>query len=150
MLDFSKFYKNAWYSITEKFLFFYSHFNSYKNYWFVEYDVAYTGDNWTNLLDCIDQEFEKFDLITSGDYWVPSPDWFAYDSFEGFTAQRKDMIASFIFMSRISNNLFSKCLNPKISSLDTANCTFLFLLRLTVLQLPLYPQNIHHQYGHLI
>ena len=23
------------------------------------------------IVDCIDQEFEKFDLITSGDYWVP-------------------------------------------------------------------------------
>ena len=30
------------------------------------------------------------------------------------------MIASFIFMSRISNNLFSKMLKSKISSLDTA------------------------------
>lgn len=113
MHDFSKFYKNAWYSVTEKLLFFYSLFKSYKNYWFVEYDVAYTGDNWTNLLDCIDQEFEKYDLITSGDYWVPSPDWFAYDSFEGFIAHKKDLIASFIFMCRISNKLFSSMFNCK-------------------------------------
>ena len=57
MLEFSKFTRMHGIVLLRSFCL--SHFNSYKNYWFVEYDVAYTGDNWTNLLDCIDQEFEK-------------------------------------------------------------------------------------------
>jgi hypothetical protein len=110
---FSQFYKNAWFSITEKYLYFYSLFNSFENYWFIEYDISYSGDEWSCLLDSIDEEFKNTDLISSGNCWRPSPDWFAYNSLEGISVPKNDLVASFVFMSRISNALFAEMLSCK-------------------------------------
>ena len=68
---------------------------------------------WKAIKDSIDEEFKNTDLISSGNYLRLSPDYFANNSLLSISVPKNDLIASFVFMSRISNALIAETLSFK-------------------------------------